>query len=292
MTADIRIEAPAKINLTLEVVGRLPSGYHMIRSVIVRLPRLLDVVHVAIDRESDGITITTNSHDIPLDQGNICHRIASLYLHEINERAHVRIGIDKNVPIVAGMGGGSSDAAAVLLALNRYYEYPLSQSELTSLALDIGRDIPFFLSGAPACMVSATGENVRAITGPSRLHTLIVNPRVAVSTKEAYEALSRELWFMDHHMRGDRSSAMACACEADDLTAIAATLYNDFELIVERTLPIVKEIRQALVALGAKGALMSGSGPTVFGLFASEESLEAAQSALSAHYASFVVVRA
>ena len=103
MTADIRIEAPAKINLTLEVVGRLPSGYHMIRSVIVRLPRLLDVVHVAIDRESDGITITTNSHDIPLDQGNICHRIASLYLHEINERAHVRIGIDKNVPIVAGM---------------------------------------------------------------------------------------------------------------------------------------------------------------------------------------------
>jgi 4-diphosphocytidyl-2-C-methyl-D-erythritol kinase len=291
MSNAITVKAPAKVNLTLEVVERLPNGYHDIRSVIVRLRRLADVVQVRVRRGAYGIGISTKSRDIPVDETNICHRAASRYLNHAGETAQVHIDIDKSIPVAAGLGGGSSDAGAVLLALNRHFRGRISPGKLIEIASEIGKDLPFFLSGAATGQVSGMGEDVQVI--PSLLHAnvLIVNPRIAVSTKDAYGALSERLWFMGRKDRANRSKAMTSAIEATDLAGIAAALYNDFEIVVEHMHPIIKEIKQSLLAFGARGALMSGSGPTVFGLFSSTKPLVTAQAALKAHYPLFFIER-
>ena len=290
-SAAITVRAPAKINVTLEVVGRLPNGYHGIRSVIVRLRRLADVVQVRIGHGASGIRIRTASADIPVDETNICHRAASRYLHHAGEVAQVEIDIAKSIPVAAGLGGGSADAAAVLLAMNRHFRGRIPMRKLIDIGSGIGKDLPFFMSGAATARVYGMGEHVQAI--PARLHAkvLIVNPRIAVATKDAYAALAQALWFMTRNDRVNRSKAMAAAIGAGDLTGIAAALHNDFEVVVERMHPIVKEIKQSLLAFGARGTLMSGSGPTVFGLFASAKLLAAAQATLKAHYPSFLIER-
>jgi 4-diphosphocytidyl-2-C-methyl-D-erythritol kinase len=285
----IRAEAPAKINLTLEVVERLASGYHRIRSVFVTLPRLRDVVSVDIRPGTTRIAVTSNSLEVPCGEENICHRITARYLHETKTSARVSIQIEKNVPVAAGLGGGSSDAATVLRVLNRHFAGRLSPRELSELALDIGRDIPFFLANVSAALVTGTGEKVSAIECDPSLRVLVVNPGVAVSTKLAYETLSARLWFMARGERSDRSKRMVDALRARALPQVYAGLYNDFELVVEPAHGVIKEIKQALVALGAEAASMSGSGPTVFGLFASDEQLRVAEQTLREHYPSFVI---
>ena len=140
-------------------------------------------------------------------------------------------------------------------------------------------------------MVSGTGERVNVIECEVPLHILLVNPRVAVPTKSAYEALSASLWFMARGERTDRSKRMVDALRAGSLPAVCAALYNDFELVIERAHGIVKEIKQALLALGAEAASLSGSGSTVFALFASVEQLRIAEQTLREHYAWFVIAR-
>ena len=142
-----------------------------------------------------------------------------------------------------------------------------------------------------AARAAGMGEVVRAIASLPPLHFLIVNPGVAVSTKAAYEALRERLWFMERSDRADRTRAMVRAIQARSTAGIAASLYNDFEIVAERMHPVVKDVKQSLLALGALGALMSGSGPTVFGLFQSRQKLEVAEGAMKAHYPSFGIHR-
>src|SRR6185369_297360 len=130
---------------------------------------------------------------------------------------------------------------------------------------DLGKDIPFFLGKSKTGYVHGAGEKTRALPSLRRAHFLIVNPRIPVSTKDAYEALSQSAWFMSHTERTDISSRMVKAIESGDMANVATAFYNDFETLMERVHPVIKEIRQALMAFGAKGALMSGSGSTVFG---------------------------
>ena len=287
----IVVKAPAKLNLTLEVVQRLPNGYHGIRSVMIRLRQLVDVVRVRIDEGASGITMQTNSTEIPLDHTNLCHRAASRYLDQADEPAQVEIDIDKAIPVAAGLGGGSSDAAAVLLALNRHFRYKVPRRRLAALGSDIGKDLPFFLSGAMAGRVSGMGEKVHALPALPQSSFLVVNPRIPVATQDAYDALDHSLWFMSRAQRVDRSRAMAGAIRTGDLAAIVAALYNDFEIVAERMHPIIKELKQGLLAFGARGALMSGSGPTVFGLFASAKALAIAEMALRERYPSYIIER-
>jgi len=152
----MRAYAPAKINLTLEVLKRRPDGYHTIRSVIIKLPGLHDVVRVEIDRGPTTIEVSSDTSEIPCDERNICHRIAERYLQATAFEARLSIHIEKKIPVAAGLGGGSSDAAAVLIALNRHFDGALSQQRLSEIAVDVGRDIPFFLSGANAALASGT----------------------------------------------------------------------------------------------------------------------------------------
>lgn len=286
----ITLRAPAKINLTLEVIERLPNGYHAIRSVMARLPRLFDVVRV---RVADGsrIRVRADSPEVPGDETNICHRAARRYLDDVRESAHIDVEIRKAIPVAAGLGGGSSDAAAVLLALNRCFGDALSPRRLSSLAADLGKDVPFFLADAAIGIATGMGERVRRVPVSPRLHALLVNPRLAIPTKDAYAALASGLWFMSRREREDRSRTMARALASGQADAVAAGLYNDFETVIEPMYPVLKEIKQALLALGARGALMSGSGSTVFGLFASTHALLVAERTLKAHYPAFVVER-
>jgi len=287
----LTLKAPAKVNLTLEVVGRRPDGYHDIRSVVLLLPHLADTVRVEVGSGRTDIRIRTNSPDIPVDETNICHRAASRYLAHADETAQITIDLAKSIPVAAGLGGGSSDAAAVLVALNRHFGQRIAPRTLADIGADIGKDVPLFLGGAKASFVRGMGERVRDIGALPRLHVLVVNPRIAISTKDAYDALQRTLWFMDAATRVDRSRRMLRALETSDTQVVAAALYNDFEVVADRAHPVLKEIRQALLAFGALGALMSGSGSTVFALFASPGALRVAQAALRQRYPAYFIER-
>ncbi len=285
----VTTRAPAKVNLTLEVVERLPSGYHNIRSAMVKLDAIADTIQLRIDPARQGIFITADSRDIPLDESNICHQAAAKFLAAIDAVARVDVHIGKVIPVAAGLGGGSSDAAAVLQGLNQHFGSPMSSNDLSLIGSQIGKDIPFFLARAPAAVVSGLGESVHPLPTFPGFRFLIVNPGISISTKAAYESLAHSVCFMSDRARVDLTHVMAQAIVSGDRPAIASTLYNDFESHVERQHPVVKELKQALVAFGATGALMSGSGPTVFGLFESGDQLRVADLALGRHYPSFIV---
>lgn len=290
----VTLRAPAKVNLTLEVIERLANGFHRIRSIMMKLDHLADAIRVQVDARGSGsgIVIHGDPARIPLDETNLCHRAARAYLARTNKAARIEIAIEKAIPVAAGLGGGSSDAAAVLRALNAHFHRALSPEALAALGAEIGKDLPFFLQDSPLARISGMGERVVGIAAMPRLNCLLVNPGIAVPTAEAYAALRRELWFMDVPARVDRSAAMASALAANDMNAIVAAFYNDFELVAERANPVLKEVKQALLALGARGALMSGSGPTLFGLFDAEPALANAEAALRARYPGFVVAHA
>jgi 4-diphosphocytidyl-2-C-methyl-D-erythritol kinase len=258
-SAEFRIDAPAKINLTLEVVGRLPNGYHAIRSVMLRLPRLADTIRIRVDDGREGIHILTNSAATPADATNLCHVAAQHYLAHAARAAAVVIDIDKKIPVAAGLGGGSSDAAAVLLALNRRFGAPVAPHELAAIGSDIGKDVPFFLHQTAAARATGMGEIIAPVRVPRMPRVLVVNPGIAVPTGEAYAALARELWFMSSRARIDRSRVMERALRSGDMAGVAGAVCNDFEPVVERMHPVIKEVKQALVAFGARAAALSGS---------------------------------
>jgi len=285
------LRAPAKVNLTLEVIRRRPDGYHDIRSVVLLLSHLRDNVRVDVADGPTDVRIITQSSQIPADHTNICHRATMKYLAHVNEAARVTIDIAKRVPVAAGLGGGSSDAAAVLLALNRHFGQRIARRTLAAIGADIGKDVPVFLGGSDISLVSGTGERIRGFRVSPRMHVLIVNPGIAIPTKDAYAALRNELWFMEAPARTDRSRQMLAALARNDLPAVAAALYNDFEIVADRAYPVLKEIRQSLRAFGAAGALMSGSGSTLFGLFTSTRTLTAARRVMRARYPEFFIAR-
>ena len=292
MDSVLRVPAPAKLNLTLEVTGRLANGYHSIRSLFVRLDAVADVIELRIDHHGNGIYIRSDFPGIPLDAGNLCHLAAERYLRAIDADARVDISIAKVIPMSAGLGGGSSNAASVLLGLNQAFGNPVPLQDLSVIGSRIGKDIPFFIMKAPAAVVSGTGEVVAPLPSFPQCHFLVVNAMVPVTTRDAYQALAETVAFMSDAARSDITDTMTRAIRSSDCMAIAATLYNDFESLVEARLPIVKQLKQILRAFGAMGALMTGSGASVFGVFASSEQQRNAEQALRRHYPSFLVLKA
>ena len=289
MSDSIRVSAPAKLNLTLEVVGRLPNGYHGLRSIFAKLHDVADELVIEIDRERGAVAVSSDSPEVPCDDTNLCHRAATRYLAETGAHARVRVHIDKRIPIAAGLGGGSSDAAAVLSTLNAHFNGRMAAQDLAAVGDAIGKDVSFFLDGCDVALVSGAGESIEPLPGPPAIHTLLVNPAVGVSTREAYEALSRDLWFMDAPDRRNASARMKDAIETKDVALIGAALYNDFEVVVEARYPVIKTLKQALRAFGAHGTCMSGSGPTVFGMFATQPAMHAARTAIARQYPTFTI---
>lgn len=272
--------AYAKINLYLDVTGREDDGFHTLRSVMQTVG-LYDAVSVeATPAAEPTVSISLRGrYRVPIGEGNLCHRAALAYMAAAALPMRVHISLDKHIPVAAGLGGGSADAAAVLRALNRLTRRRLAADRLLAVAASLGSDVPFCLLGHTR-LCEGRGERMQVLTPCPPLPTVILPSGERVSTPAAYAALDRAYdGFSVAGEHGDLS-AMLRALAARDPLGVVGSLYNIFEPIVLPTCPVAAEQRERLLSLGARAVLMSGSGPTLLGFFDTEEAAVTAASSL------------
>jgi 4-diphosphocytidyl-2-C-methyl-D-erythritol kinase len=282
-----KLKAPAKINLTLEIMRKLPNGFHELRSVFAKLPNLYDEISVNFYPERKGIFLKSRNKKIPLNENNICFKAVKKFFETTGKSIGISIEIKKNIPIGAGLGGGSSDGAAILKILNQYFRHPLSEKKLIKMASEIGKDIPFFFSQKRAALIEGAGEKIGKVFEIGKINFLLINPNVYVGTKEAYEILSPIISKMKN--RKNFSKEIILALKKGKIDCVSGCLYNDFELVMEKKHPIISELKNKLIELGASGALMSGSGSTVFGIFESRKKILEAEKKMKKYYPKFLV---
>lgn len=255
----IQMRAYAKINLALDVTGRRENGYHDVRMVMQTIS-LFDKLTIRPIVKDE--LIVANSHGfLPSGRGNLVYDAASLFLNTLGSKQGFCIELEKHIPIAAGMAGGSADAAATLLGLNELFRTPFSKKELHSLGLSLGADIPFCLTGGTA-LAEGIGEILTPLPAPPACKVLIVKPPIGVSTKFVYENLR-----LDETAAHPDVDGMLRALEAGSYRDMVSCLGNLLESVTTLHYPEISAIKEQMLSLGADGALMSGSGPTVFGLF-------------------------
>ncbi len=254
---ELTIEAYAKINLTLEILRRLPSGYHEIKSVMQQT-MLHDTI--IITEAPAGIILTSENTTIPLNARNSIWKAAALIKERCKIDRGVKFRLIKRIPVGGGMGGGSADAAATLVGLNKFWQLGLSQAELLEIGQEIGMDVAFCVLGGTA-LATGRGEIVEPLPSPPRLPLIIVNPGIFVSTRAAYENLK-----VDALTFTDKSAQVITAIKQRDFDGIIAGLHNDFEYTVLNEYPIIGAAKRDLLEAGAEAALLSGSGASVFGI--------------------------
>ena len=252
------LQAPAKVNYRLDVLRRRPDGYHDLRMIMQRFDLCDDILITLSD--TPGIRVTCGSEGVPDGPGNIAWRAADELLSLAGRKVGVDIVITKRIPVAAGLGGGSSDCAAVLMGLNQLLELGLSDARLMEIGVKLGADVPFFIFKKTA-LAEGIGEQLTAIEQIPQVWLAIVNPNVPVSTAWVYQNLQLTNRSDDFKMPRFYSS----------IADICAVLGNDLEAVTIRRYPVISEIKGRLQALGAAGVLMSGSGPTVFGIFEQED---------------------
>lgn len=262
------LAAPAKVNLFLRVLGRRPDGYHEIESLFAPIS-LSDRLSLTATAEP-GVRLACPGSGLPEDESNLAFRAARLFLEAAGSDGGLDVILTKRIPVAAGLGGGSSDAAAVLRGANQLFGRPLSQSRLEELALRLGADVPFFIRGRPA-LARGVGELLEPVEVPP-FHLALVNPGFEVSTAWVYGRLDRPL-------TGAPPLVRMTGLKVESFSEIEP-LGNDLEAVVEEAFPVVRELRLGLLAAGANLARMSGSGPTVFGLFESRDQAERALASL------------
>lgn len=260
--------APAKLNLSLQVFGKRPDGYHNIRSVMVPVS-LYD--EVTVEEASAGIRVECDAPGVPNDASNSCHKAAALFLAWAGVPAGVRIRIRKAIPVESGLGGGSSDAAAALKGLISLTGKQPTPDALSAMAVRVGADVPFFLPGG-AALVEGIGERLTPISWNVPFHAVIVRPAFGLSTREGYERLGREPGAPPP--RGHVPSFRT-------FSDVAAVVRNDFETAWGPSRPEIAAIRRELASAGAAASGLSGSGSAVFGLFASEGAAREARGKLT-----------
>ena len=268
-SSSIELDAPAKVNLALHVVGKRDDGYHDLRMISVRVG-LCDKVRIDLSTES-GVRV--GCPGVVEGEQNLAHKAATVLLERLDATVGVEISIEKRIPVAAGLGGGSSDAASVLKGLNRLLDGPLPLEELMELGVRVGADVPFFLF-EKAALVEGKGELLREIQGLPRLWMILVSPGFEVSTFSVYRDFDSMLTNVTQ-----RFSILDLdeICRAKlGFKEVAASLHNDLERVTLRRHPVLAQVKQTLRDRGAHGSLMSGSGPTVFGLFPDKRSALAA----------------
>jgi 4-diphosphocytidyl-2-C-methyl-D-erythritol kinase len=260
-------KCPAKINLCLLVRGRRDDGYHLLESLVAPIS-LYDDVRVDFEEVGETrIDITSNSSAAPADSSNLAYKAASLVLRELDHTAHVRIALRKNIPVGSGLGGGSSNAAGVLHSLNTMLGNPLGIDQLLALGLKLGADVPLFIRGGTSIM-EGIGEKLTAVRLPETMHLVLCSDGVSISTKDVFRQVDITL------TSGNRPSNIRRFVSGE--AALSELLHNDLELPAAKIHPSVLQTKKRLLDLGAMGALMTGSGSAIFGVF---ENCPAAESA-------------
>jgi len=252
---DNKILSPAKVNLLLKVVSKRADGYHNLVS-IVDIVSIYDVIHIK-EISQDVVVVKDSTGTLPNGNGNTIFRAAMLLKETFGVRKGVEIFVEKNIPLGAGLGGGSSNAATTMKELIRLWGLTVGTPELMQLGRRIGADVPLFLYGK-SCVMKGVGERITPVELPT-LHYLVVYPQVILSTKDVYNDLKIVLTKGENEvtLSGQFSTALA----------IANVLENDLEEVAFVRCPVIKTIKERLKGLGAVGALMSGSGSAVFGIF-------------------------
>jgi 4-diphosphocytidyl-2-C-methyl-D-erythritol kinase len=249
-------QASAKVNLSLEVLGKRPDGYHELATVL----QAVDLSDRLTFEEADSLVLETSASGVPTDDTNLVLRAASLLRDVAAVDRGARIILEKRIPVAAGLGGGSSDAAATLLGLARLWGLRWSAKRLRVLAVRLGMDVPFFL-GRGRALATGRGERLTELSPGGAYAFVLVNPNFPLSTAEVYRAVTPAAY-----SDGARARAMVEALSRRSASAVAANLYNGLEPGVTEGYPAIGRIKSALLSAGALGVAMSGSGPTVFGL--------------------------
>jgi 4-diphosphocytidyl-2-C-methyl-D-erythritol kinase len=266
----MKILSPAKINLFLQVTGKRPDDYHELFSLMCCVD-LCDTIFLQFGGQK--IEIESTDPQIPIDETNLAHKAATLFFNALHANEGLKITIEKSIPVAAGLGGGSSNAASVLHSLNQHYGFPFSQDQLISMGLGLGADVPFFLFRRPA-FASGIGEILEAYSGPLPYHILLVYPGVKVSTGEVFRNLNLRLTKCKKKIT--KPVLKKIGFDA------ALHLCNDLEAVTASKYPVINFLKKQLLKNGALGALMSGSGPTVFGLFSDPGEAGQAKQAMGA----------
>lgn len=259
----MRLRAMAKINLGLDVIRKRDDGYHEVR-MIMQTIKMYDVLDIR-KKKTQGISLSTNLPYVPSDEKNLVYKAAKLLMDEFDIKEGISMRLFKFVPVAAGMAGGSSDAAAAFVGVNRLFRLGLSQEELMERAVQIGADVPYCIMRGTA-LAEGIGEKLTPLPAMPEGYVLIGKPGINVSTKTAYENLN--LAAIEQHPDID---GMIRDIRNKDLYSMTEKMVNVFEPGLMKKYPVIQEIRDFMEEKGALKAMMSGSGPTVFGIFDSKE---------------------
>lgn len=262
-----QIKAYAKVNLGLDVVRRLPDGYHQVKMVMQSVG-----IHdeLTMEKTEKGIVLTTDSEELPTGGNNLICKAVKLMQETYGIREGVRIHLRKQIPIAAGLAGGSTDAAAAMKGMNRLFALNISTQRLMELGVAIGADVPYCILGGTA-LAEGIGEKLTRLMDMPDCFILAAKPDINVSTKYVYEHLDAQ--GINRHPDID---GMVKAIEAGNLQGILDRMENVLETVTISAWPVVEELKRRMLGLGAEKSLMSGSGPTVFGVFTEKEKAEAA----------------
>ena len=256
---EISVKALAKVNLGLDVVRKRPDGYHEVR-MIMQTIHLFDRLEITRN-QSGRITMSTNLAFLPTNENNLVYKAAALLKEEFDIGDGIDVKLHKHIPVAAGMAGGSTDAAAVLYGMNRIFDLGLSKEDLMTRGVKLGADVPYCIMRGTV-LAEGIGEKLTPLPPMPKCQILIAKPPISVSTKMVYEKLDsceiKEHPDIDGILDGLKNQ---------DLEQVAASLGNVLEKVTVEAYPVIAQIKECMMEAGALGAMMSGSGPTVFGIF-------------------------
>ncbi|MFC6335152.1 4-(cytidine 5'-diphospho)-2-C-methyl-D-erythritol kinase [Paenibacillus septentrionalis] len=276
-------KAPAKINLILDALRKREDGYHEVE-MIMTMVDLADRLEME-PLSRDQIIISSQVGYIPLDEKNLAFQAAQLIKERYGVKQGVYIHLDKKIPVAAGLAGGSSDAAATLRGLNRLWQLGISDEELCELGAELGSDVPFCVTGGTA-IATGRGEKLERIANPPQCWVVLAKPPINVSTADVYGRFRVNK--IDKH---PSVANMRAALEAGSFTGMCTSLGNVLEQVTLGLYPEVRQLKESMIRLGADGVLMSGSGPTVFGLVSKEAKLSRIYNGLRGYCKEVYVVR-
>ncbi len=256
---ELVVLAPAKVNLNLHILGKRPDGYHELDTVMQKLD-LTDTLRIR-RLDEPAVQLFCPDSDLPANDSNLVWKAAVAFLQEttLEKESGVSITLEKHIPVAAGLGGGSSDAGAVLTGMNRLFEAGLSQETLIRLGRSLGADVPFFVVPHSAVRATGIGDRMKGVAPLTGFSLLLVNPGFSVSTAWVYKNFTLT--------RADKDSNLSDSRENDGTFGHCCALYNDLETVTIEHYPEIATIKRFMLDHGASDALMSGSGPTVFGIF-------------------------
>jgi len=272
----IEIKAPAKINLGLNIISRRPDGYHNLETIFYPIFDLFDVIKIT---KAKSFSFRCNIKEIDLDSNNLIIKAKNKLEKYSGKKINVDIYCEKNIPIGAGLGGGSSDAAATLISLNEMFGLNIQYNEMLKIALELGSDVPFFIKSKPS-YAGGRGEELEQIDLSINYPILLINPHIHVSTKEAFANITP--------LKSKHKLVDSFVSEQLNFDMLNAKVKNDFEYSIFSKYPLLQEIKERLYEVGAKFVLMSGSGSTIYAIFSNLNQARMVYNSFPSEYFKFI----